>query len=80
MRLRIYLAALVAAGLAAFVASSMAAFRRCSETGAGAPAVTKISPSTIVSGRLLTLTGRNFVRGRRRNRVVFLGAAGRATT
>jgi hypothetical protein len=73
--LQLAVAALVA--LAGLTAVSTAAQSEQRAAAAARPAISKVSPKTMARGQRLTLRGRRFVRGLRKNRVVFLGGRGR---
>lgn len=77
MRTSLQLAAAALAALAGLAAASAAAPSERRAGAAARPVVSKLSPSSLVSGARLTVRGRNFAPGRRRNRVVFLGGRGR---
>ena len=77
MRALFQLAAAAVAALAGLTAVSAAAPGAHDAAAAKRPVISKVSPSTMARGQKLTLRGRRFAPGRRKNRVVFLGARGR---
>ncbi len=77
MRALFQLAAAAVAALAGLTAVSAAAPAAHDAAAAKRPVISKVSPSNMARGQKLTLRGRRFAPGRRKNRVVFLGARGR---
>ena len=77
MRALFQLAAAALAALAGVAAVSAAAPSERRAAASAAPAISRISPATMARGQKLTVRGRRFVNGRRKNRVVFLGGRGR---
>src|SRR5215218_6046486 len=68
------LVALIASALAAAVAPSAHAKKRKKK----APVITSVQPKDVAVGETLTIRGRNFIRGRSRNTVVFKRDGARA--
>jgi glucose/arabinose dehydrogenase len=77
MRTWSQLAAGLVLGLALLGTVSVAAQSERRAHASARPVVSKITPSTAATRQRITLRGRHFVRGLRRNRVVFLGGRGR---
>ena len=77
MRAFFQLAAAAAAALAGLTAVSAAAPGAGDAAASARPVISKVSPSNLARGKKLTLRGRRFVPGLRKNRVVFLGGRGR---
>ena len=77
MRAFFQLAVVALVALAGLTAVSAAAPGEPRAVAAARPVISKVSPSTMARGQRLTLRGRRFVRGLRKNRVVFLGGGGR---
>ena len=77
MRAFFQLAAAALAALAGLAAVSVAAPSDERAAASARPVISKVSPSTMARGQKLTVRGRRFVNGRRKNRVVFLGSRGR---
>jgi glucose/arabinose dehydrogenase len=74
---RLKLTAAALAALAALAATTQASPGATSRASAGTrPVVGALSPKTLATGQRLTIRGRHFALGRRRNRIVFLGARG----
>src|SRR5687767_3186691 len=76
MRAFLQLATAAVAAVAGFAAASMTAPAAPDASAGARPVISKVSPSNMARGQRLTVRGRGFVPGRRRNRIVFLGRRG----
>jgi len=66
------------AALGALFTPTLTAPAPAEAAGAKAPVITSVAPLKLAVGQTLTLRGRNFVKGRNKNTVVFKRAGGRA--
>jgi glucose/arabinose dehydrogenase len=72
---RVVLACLIAVGLA--MVERSVAQPSAAPSASQAPAISKVSPRVLRRAARLTISGKRFVKGRRRNTVTFLGRRGR---
>jgi hypothetical protein len=70
---------LAAASLLVLPSTATAAKKPAKKVDNKAPTVTKVTPKSAKVGDVLTITGRNFVRGKRKNQVFFFTAKGGGT-